>query len=408
MKKSLNKKSYDVLVIREYFPSKDNPSSSSWVLNQVISLIKEKIILPCVISPTPKVPPAFLNRFYNYKHHWKNSQNLFFSNYLGVNVYRPLFLKLPNKYFLHYNLKIISHVIRKTSKNLSFKLIHAHYGHAGIMSIKTRKKNNVPMIVSFYGYDLGSDRKRLEKKYKILAKEGNIFLTLSNDMASDLKDLGFPIDKIVVHHIGVDTDFFSFEKQEAKLEKIVFTVVSNFEERKGIQYVIIAFKKLIKQNPNLNTELRIVGDGYYKSKLLEIANNNSNIIFINNYLTNNPRKTVLKEIKNSNVFVLTSITMANGEKEGTPVVLLEAQSCGKPCIATNHAGIPEEVIDNYTGKIVPERNSEEILKQMLFFIKNPKTRIEMGINARNHILSEFNNSVQNFKLLQMYKEIIYE
>jgi len=45
-------------------------------------------------------------------------------------------------------------------------------------------------------------------------------------------------------------------------------------------------------------------------------------------------------LSKADVFILCSYTTKNGTKEGTPVVLMEAQACGLPYIATKHAGIP--------------------------------------------------------------------
>jgi len=48
-------KSFDFFSIREYFPSPENPSASTWVYNQA-KHIQQFGIKPHVISPTPKVP----------------------------------------------------------------------------------------------------------------------------------------------------------------------------------------------------------------------------------------------------------------------------------------------------------------------------------------------------------------
>lgn len=402
----LNNNLFDILVIREYFPSRLNPNSSSWVLNQVKFLANNTNLKPLVVSPSPYVPQFIINLF-KYKHHWKERSGNFLDQYLGINVYRPKFIKLPSKYFFYFNLLSLQNVVNKYTKNSSFRLIHSHYGHAGVYSDKLSNRLNIPHIVSFYGCDLGSDKIKLKKKYLNLAKSADIFLALSNDMKEDLVNLGFPPDKIIVHHIGVDTNFFSPAcSSTINQNKITFLVVANFEERKGIHYIIQAFNKICKSRKNIELELRIVGDGYYKEELILLAKGNYRIKFINNYQSDNPRQVILDEIRASDVFVLASCTMPNGEKEGTPVVLLEAQSCEKPCIATKHAGIPEQILDDITGKIVRERDVVDLYEKMNYFIQNPNKILEMGLKARKHILSEFSDPIQNKKLLDIYKQTI--
>lgn len=397
-------KDYDILSIREYFPSLENPSVSSWVYNQAIEIQKFGIN-PLVISPTPEIP-NWLNKLVKTKHAWKIKPSNNIQKYLGVDVIRPPYFKLPNRYFLDYNIKQISNCVFKTANCFDTKLIHAHFGHTGVAALNLKKTKKIPLITSFYGYDLGSDKLKLLKYYKNLLKEGDLFLALSEDMKKDLIDIGFPEKKIIIHHLGINIEKFAPVNNILKEnKKFIFTIVSSLEERKGIHYAIEAFKKLKNQNNIFNCELRIIGDGPYKNYLTKIADD-KDIIFINNFIAKNPRELVLCEMQKCDVFILTSITLPNLEKEGTPVVLMEAQACGKPCISTYHAGIPELVINNKTGILVNERDINSITEAMLnLYIDNHK-RIQFGINARQHIIESYSNDNQIPKLYHIYNSFI--
>lgn len=396
-------KNYDVFSIREYFPSIQAPSSSSWVFNQVEGL-KNLGIQSLVISPTPKVNFIIKNIF-NSKHYLKTVPSMSVEEYNGIDVIRPPYQKFPNKLFLNRNLYNSSKIILRAAEDKSADLIHAHFGHAGAASLLLKKNKNVPHITSFYGFDLGSDKYRLMKWYKQLCSLGDLFLVLSKDMANDLQSIGFPEEKILVHHLGVNVDkFVPIIKKQNSI--FTFTVVAGFEERKGIQFVMDAFKMfLINKNAD-DFQLRIVGDGPFAANLYKKAEEFNSIVFINNYLQKNPRMTVLNEIQNSDVFLLTSITMPDGEKEGTPVVLLEAQSCGKPCIATRHAGIPEQIIDSKTGILVDERNVIQIQNAMELLYKNKEIRERMSINARINMIDNFNQEKQISKLRDIYYQLM--
>jgi colanic acid/amylovoran biosynthesis glycosyltransferase len=396
-------KLFDIVAIREYFPSVENPSVSTWVFNKAKEIQKYNLV-PLVISPTPNVPWA-LKLLMKRKHAWKTKPAKKIENYKGVQVIRPPFLKLPNKIFLEYNLRSISKCILKTSENFEFRIIHAHFGHAGISSIPLKYKKSIPLITSFYGFDLGADKEKLQKHYKRLAETGDLFLALSEDMAQDLIALGFPENKIIVHHLGVDINNFDFSPKNQD-DQFVFTVVASFEERKGIQYTIRAFIAFLEDKDPARFQLRLVGDGPFFKDLKYLTKGFTNIIFINNFKTDNPRGTVLAEIKNCDAFILTSITTSTGEKEGTPVVLMEAQSCGKPCIATRHAGIPEQVLDGVTGILVEERNINQITAAMNLLCNEHDLRIKMGIEARKHIEINFNNQKQIRILNDIYKKLL--
>ncbi len=399
-------KSFDIVMIREYFPSKENPSASTWVFNQTFG-IQEYGIVPLVISPTPQYP-MLLNKFFSGDRQRRTPPSLNIEEYNSVKVIRPPYRKLPSEYFLHSNLSRFSKSIIHGSKDYTFKAIHAHFGHAGVASIELKKSREIPLITSFYGYDLGSDKLRLKRKYKALANSGDLFLALSMDMHKDLVELGFPESKILIHHLGINLTQF-FPKLTATINKespFTFLIVAFFEVRKGIHVAIEAFKSISSCAPTKNMQLRIVGDGPFKKDLLALAKGFNNIVFINNFTAFSPRELVKQEMQNCDVFMLPSITLDNGEKEGTPVVLMEAQACGKPCISTFHAGIPEVVVHNETGFLVPEKNVKELVDAMNLFLNNNDLVVEFGDNAHKHIRLNFDNQKMSKKLSEIIRYII--
>jgi len=170
---------------------------------------------------------------------------------------------------------------------------------------------------------------------------------------------------------------------------------------------IKAFKKI--KNRNLNVELNLVGDGPLRKEIKKVISEldlTDSVNIINNYSMKNPREVVFKYIQECDIFILPSKRAKNGDMEGTPIVLMEASSCGKPCITTKHSGNPEVVIDNKTGFVVPEGNIDEIADRLYKLIVNENLRIKLGHNARKHIVENYNEEKQKEKLIKIYNKFL--
>jgi colanic acid/amylovoran biosynthesis glycosyltransferase len=267
------------------------------------------------------------------------------------------------------------------------------------------------LVTSFYGYDSGRLAELYKPYYRELIEKGELFLALSQDMKEDLLRIGFPDKKVRVHRLGIDLSSFH-PKSTINNEKFTILTVARLDKVKGIQHVMDAIACIIRQYPQLRDKLRykvIGGGGYelYLKKYAEKIGLSDIVVFKNNLIVSNSREIVLKEMQNCDVFCLCSYTPKNRAKEGTPVVLMEVQACGKPCISTYHAGIPEVVINNKTGILVKEKSVKDIVSAIEMFYFDPRYRLKMGINARRHIQEEFNHSIQMSKLTELYDNIYF-
>ncbi len=81
------------------------------------------------------------------------------------------------------------------------------------------------------------------------------------------------------------------------------------------------------------------------------------------------------------VVVLCSIT------EGFPYTLIEAMTCGRPCVGTDVGGVTEAIGD--TGLAVPPRNAEALAQACLTLLRDPGLRQRLGAAARLRALEFF-------------------
>ncbi|PCH52519.1 MAG: glycosyltransferase family 1 protein [Flavobacteriaceae bacterium] len=210
---------------------------------------------------------------------------------------------------------------------------------------------------------------------------------------------------------GIDTTyfnsaFFSEVKQQllkTKLgiqkEAIVFIFVGRLVGDKGINELVVAFKKL--QNSSLLTShfslllvgsLEIALDQLKKETLIEITNNND-IISVG------WQEDVRPYLAISNCLVFPSY------REGFPNVVLQAGAMSLPSIVTNINGCNEIIEDNKNGLIIPVKNSEAIYKAMKKIIEDKSYREQLQQNARAMIVSRYEQQVVWEAILAEYKRL---
>jgi len=398
------------LSISHLYPDKKTRRVDKFVSSQVEKLVTFGFASD-VISPSPWYP-KFLNKI-NFLKVYMPPESSPSSYHNDIHVIRLPYFRIPKgmgyKTLWKFYKKIISRCLIKSlafvPEKDNLQLLHVHFGQYGVAALPLQRKLGIPMIVTFYGHDVLSLYEKNKKIYGPLIDSNCLCLAISNDMAKDLHKIGF--SNVETWNLGIDVDKFKKPKNPKRDKNVNFLTAVRFVEKKGIEYLIRAFHKVYMNYKNVR--LTILGRGPLKKNLVNLSKNldlNQVVNFKDNFSDDNPHKTVLKYMNASDVFILPSITAKNGDKEGTPVVLMEAQACGLPCISTFHAGIPEVVIDGETGWLVPEKDIDVLSKKMEWFVKNPNELISFGNRARTHIKLNYNINVQIKKLSEIYKKVI--
>jgi glycosyltransferase involved in cell wall biosynthesis len=91
----------------------------------------------------------------------------------------------------------------------------------------------------------------------------------------------------------------------------------------------------------------------------------------------------------SMAFVQHSVVAENGDMEGTPVAVLEAQAAGLPVIATWHGGIPDVVIHGKTGLLSAEFDIESMADNMTRILREKGLAKQLGEAGRKRVKENF-------------------
>ncbi len=197
-------------------------------------------------------------------------------------------------------------------------------------------------------------------------------------------------DKIFLAHCGVGPDDYRFTPKRnlpAEDGKIRLIGVGRLVEKKGFIYLIKACKNLTDEGANF--ELTIIGGGplrkFLKARTKEY-NLEDNIVFRGSC----SEAEVKNALTESDICIAPSCEAADGEKEGIPVVIMEAMAAGVAVIATEHSGIPEIVKNRKTGVLVSERNPQVIAEAVKMLARDENLRKSCAENARKIVTQKFN------------------
>ena len=120
-------------------------------------------------------------------------------------------------------------------------------------------------------------------------------------------------------------------------------------EKKGFDLMITALAAL---PADLHWRWTHIGGGQLKKALAQQADD-AGISDRVDWLGARAQADVFEAYRGSDLFVLPSRIAGDGDRDGLPNVLMEAQSQGLACLATAVAGIPEVIDDGETGRLVP-------------------------------------------------------
>jgi colanic acid/amylovoran biosynthesis glycosyltransferase len=287
------------------------------------------------------------------------------------------------------------------------QLIHAHFGDRGVLMLGTAMKYNIPMVTTFYGYDVS--KLPLEEKWvprlKWLFEHGDLFLAEGPCLRQKLIEIGCPPEKARVHHLGVDVRHIPFQARTAPDGPVKVLMAASFREKKGLRYGLEAFARVANRRKG-QLQLTIIGDGPLKQELRDLAKEYG-VQHQIRWLGYQPHDVFLKEALESHLFISPSVVASDGDTEGgAPVAIIEAQATGLPILATTHADIPEVTRPGKSAFLVPERDVEALEERLEYLLDHPEIWASMGAAGRKYVQNEFNAAEQGKRLEAIYREVM--
>ena len=254
-------------------------------------------------------------------------------------------------------------------------VVLAEFGPTGVEMMPVCAEAGVPLIVHFHGYDAWRDDVLASygRRYQAMFQQAHAVIGVSREMCQQLAGLGAPANRL--HHVPYGVDIKLFAASDPAAAGADFLMVGRQVEKKGHLLALMAFAELLRAQPQAT--LRIVGSG----PLRESGEMLAQALGIGQrvrWLGVLPPEGVARELRASRALIQFSHTTPCGDREGTPVAMLEAMACGVPVIGSRHAGIPDVIEDGVHGLLVDPYDLPALASALVRLASQPALAARLG------------------------------
>lgn len=243
-------------------------------------------------------------------------------------------------------------------KDGSIKLGEAHTTKNHLRSLHLLEQKNVfyKFLAKFI------KRKQINNVQKLSAL---VLLT-----PEDAKDWGIETKTYIIPNFVK-----SIPKETANLKNKKVIMVGRYNDAKGYEYLVEAWKIVHQKHPDWS--LNIYGSG-------ELHDNVERWILDSNLqdtmIMHEPTNDIMQKYLESSICVVSSVY------EGFSMTILEAMACGVPCVSFDCPYGPHNIIkDGEDGILVEYLNSQALGNNICNLIENEELRIRLGHNARVNV-----------------------
>jgi len=105
----------------------------------------------------------------------------------------------------------------------------------------------------------------------------------------------------------------------------------------------------------------------------------------------------------ADMFLMPSVVAASGDRDGIPLVLMEALTHRVPVVATSISGIPELIEDGVTGLLVPQRDPAALAEAMKRLCRDRDGALRLAEAGRERVLKTFNPEANYRAVFELYR-----
>lgn len=270
--------------------------------------------------------------------------------------------------------------------------LHAHFLHTpASVTWYAALILGLPWTCSAHARDIWT-APNWDKRQKLAALEW--LVTCTGHGCSHLQDLCDIPRKVALVYHGLDFARFPVPEQRHADrdgtdagDPVILLSVGRAVQKKGYHFLLEALAEL---PGGLHWRFRHIGYGPILAELqrqaLELG-----IADRVDWLGAMSQDQVIEYYRQADLFVLANCVAEDGDMDGLPNVMMEAQSQKLACISTKLSGIPELIVDGETGLLVPPENPAALSAAVSRLCREPQLRTRLSINGFERLHSLFSH-----------------
>ncbi len=290
----------------------------------------------------------------------------------------------------------------------NFKIIHAHWIlPQGVVAVFIKRvlRRDVRVVCTAHGADLYTFRGGLAGRLKSwVMRNADVVAVVSDAMVRHALALGARRDCLRVAPMGVDTKSL-FVPPENRLPRIPrrLLFVGRLVEKKGVPVLLDALQSLVPEHPDIH--LYIIGDGPQRGALEAHAARlhlGPRVTFLG-ALT---QKSLAAHYQSAAIAVFPFVEAAGGDREGLGLVMVEAQACGCPVIASDLDVVRDVIVDGETGLFAHSGDPQDLARAIRLLLDDTALASRLARNGRTSAAGRFSWERAAGVYVELFRELM--
>lgn len=365
-----------VLFLTHNFPRHPSDPVGSFVLRLAVALAREQIEVRVVAPAAPNVPPHDVIEgihVVRFRYAPRHMETLAYTGTMGAQVRQFWKARLAMIGFLAGGYRAASRVLRQWPADV----VHAHWWFpGGLVARGIGSRFGIPYIVTMHGSDIRLAGAALgaPKLFRSVVRPAAATTTVSSWLAREARRLD-PEANPVVAPMPVLTELFQPGGGRVH-DRLLF--IGKLTEQKGLHHLLRAMTQM-----KTRATLDVVGAGRVDDvHLRDLAARLGLLDRINWH-------PLLTQQQLSSLYRVAAVHVIPAVEEGLGMTAVESLLTGTPVVAFDSGGLPDIVIPERTGVLVPPGDSTALASALDRVLGDLQLSARLGKEGREFALSHF-------------------